>query len=136
MAGPFEALETDADSAPFWEGLAAGRLVVSRCRACGRQLFPPIGTCSRCGSASVVSEEAAGEGTVYSWATVHMPLASDFVEQVPYTVVVVELDEGARVFGRLLGEDAAGLCAGASVRFEPAVIGGRPVPGFRLAGAP
>lgn len=132
MSEAFETLEVDAVSAPFWEGLAEGRLIVSRCRSCGRQLFPPIGSCSGCGSVAVVSEQVSGAGAVYSWATVHIPLAADTSDPVPYTVVVVELDGGARIFGRLLEMDAARLSAGARVSFEPAVIGGRAAPGFRL----
>jgi uncharacterized OB-fold protein len=81
----------------------------------------------------VVSEEHTGEGIVYSWATVHLPLDPSFADQVPYTVVVVELTGGARLFGRLLDHDPRRLTAGAPVAFEPVRIGGRTVPGFHLA---
>jgi uncharacterized OB-fold protein len=126
--------ESDGGGLPFWDGLKEGRLVVSRCRACGRRSFPPIATCPHCGAAEVEAADAAGGGAIYSWATVHMPLAAEFASQAPYTIVVVDLDEGARVFGRLLGS-AAGLAAGAPVRFEPYRDGGRSLPGFRLAEA-
>jgi uncharacterized OB-fold protein len=129
-AGP---IELDGGSTAFWEGLERGRLIVSLCRSCGRQLFPPIGTCTHCGSANVIGQEVSGDGTVYSWATVHMPLDASFADQVPYTVVVVELAGGARMFGRLRDDGRGGLEAGAPVRFEPVRIGGRAVPGFRLA---
>jgi uncharacterized protein len=124
--------DSDGSGLEFWRGLADGRLVLSLCRTCGRRRFPPIATCSHCGSSAVVSAEAAGGGTVYSWATIHMALALEFASQTPYTVVVVDLDEGARVFGRLLG-DPGGDLAGAAVRFEPYEDRGRALPGFRLA---
>jgi uncharacterized OB-fold protein len=63
---------------------------------------------------------------------VHLPLDPAFADQVPYTVVVVELAGGARLFGRLLDDDPRGLAAGAPVSFEPVRIGGRSIPGFHL----
>jgi len=127
--------ESDGSGLEFWRGLSDGRLVLSLCRACGRRRFPPIATCSHCGSSSVVAAEAAGGGQIYSWATIHMALAPEFASQTPYTVVAVDLDEGARVFGRLLGDPGEGL-AGAAVRFEPYEDHGRALLGFRLAEAP
>ena len=126
--------ESDGSGLEFWQGLSDGRLVLSLCRTCGQRRFPPIESCSHCGSQAVVAADAGGGGTVYSWATVHMPLAPEFASQAPYTVVVVDLDEGARVFGRLLGEPGGDL-AGAAVRFEPYEDHGRALPGFRLAAA-
>jgi uncharacterized OB-fold protein len=39
------------------------------------------------------------------------------MDDTPYTVVAVDLDEGARIYGRLLGD--VGPDAGARVRFHP-----------------
>ena len=127
--------DTDSSSAAFWEGMAEGRLVVSRCRSCGSRLFPAIATCARCGSADLEAEQAGGEGTIYSWATVHMALAAEFADEVPYTIVAVDLAEGGRMFGRLLAQGAAPvIAAGARVRFESYEVAGRALPGFRMTG--
>ena len=56
--------ESDGSGLEFWEGLSDGRLVLSLCRACRRRSFPPIATCSHCGSATVVAADAGGGGTV------------------------------------------------------------------------
>jgi uncharacterized OB-fold protein len=40
---------------------------------------------------------------VYSWVCVEYPLDDRFGDQVPYTVAVVELDEGPRIAGRVEG---------------------------------
>jgi uncharacterized OB-fold protein len=42
---------------------------------------------------------------VYSWVGVQRALTPDFEGEVPYTIATVELDEGARAFGRLDGSE-------------------------------
>ena len=125
--------EIDPDSRDFWDGVTRGRLVVSRCRACGHQLFPPIASCVNCGSRDLEPLEVSGDGEIYSWATVHVALSDAFADEVPYTVVVVELSGGGRLFGRLLEDEPVTPVAGATVRFETYWVDGRWLPGFRLA---
>lgn len=125
--------EIDSDSRAFWDGVARGRLVVSHCRACGHQLFPPIASCANCGSRELEPLEVSGDGEIYSWARVHLPLSDAFVDDVPYTVVVVDISGGGRLFGRLLDDEQVTPVAGAAVRYETYWVGGRALPGFRLA---
>jgi uncharacterized OB-fold protein len=124
------AVPRDADSAWWWEALDEKRLLLPRCRACGRCFFPPISSCPHCGRPDPERVEASGRGTVYSWVVVHISLDPEFAHEVPYAIVAVDLEEGARMFGRLLGGEAA---AGAAVRFAPFHRGGATLPGFELA---
>lgn len=121
----------DGASANFWASLGQGRLVVPLCNACGRHSFPPMPSCPRCGSLDVSQDEVSGEGTIYSWATVHIALNPAFEPDVPYTVLVVDLQEGGRLMGRFLDSDRAPE-AGAPVRLETYHIDGLTLPGFRL----
>jgi len=41
--------------------------------------------------------KVSGRGKVYSWFVVHYATHPDFVDEVPYAVVLVELDEQANV---------------------------------------
>ena len=41
----------NADSAPYWEAAAEGKLRMQRCGACGEIRFPPGHICRKCGSA-------------------------------------------------------------------------------------
>ena len=122
---------TDVASAGFWSALAEGRLVIPRCDTCGRHSFPPMPSCPLCGSRHVSPDEVSGEGTIYSWATVHIALSPAFEADVPYTVLVVDLCEGGRLIGRFLDGDAQPQ-AGASVRIQPYRVGEIVLPGFRL----
>lgn len=90
----------DVDSRFYWEGLAAEELLVQECGACTKRRFPPMPSCPYCGAVGAVVRQAVA-GTVYSWVTVHRAFQPAFADQVPYTLVTVDLDGGGRVVGRL-----------------------------------
>jgi hypothetical protein len=96
----------DRDTAPYWAALAEGRFLVQRCNACRRWTWPARPICSGCHGEDLAWEEASGTGEVYSWVITHQPYAPDLVEAVPYTVVLVRLDEqdDILVAGRLTAE--------------------------------
>ena len=89
--------------APFWEAARRHELVVQRCRACGARRFPARELCSHCLSREAEWERVSGRGTVFSVAIVHQALHPGFAAEVPYAVVVVELEEGPRLISNLLG---------------------------------
>jgi uncharacterized OB-fold protein len=89
--------------APFWEAARRHELVVQRCRACGARRFPARELCSGCLSREADWEPVSGRGTVFSVAVVHHALHPGFAAEVPYAVVVVELEEGPRMISNLLG---------------------------------
>jgi uncharacterized OB-fold protein len=91
----------DRDNAFFWEGLEGERLLLQRCAACGVHRFPPLPACADCGSAEVAHVRASGQGELYSWIVVHRAFSEAFEADVPYTVGVVELDEGCRMLARI-----------------------------------
>jgi uncharacterized OB-fold protein len=93
----------DPDSAFFWDGLRARRLLLQACDGCGRHRFPPMPSCPYCASPATRVAEAAGTGVIYSWVVVHRAFDPAFAAEVPYTIATVTLDEGPRVIGRLEG---------------------------------
>ena len=104
--------KVDRDNAFFWEGLREHRLLVQRCAACGRHRSPPLPACPDCGASGCVIEASRGGGYLYSWVVVHHAFSEAFEGDVPYTVAVVELDEGCRMLARLElegGVPAAGM---------------------------
>lgn len=92
---------TDADSEPFWAGLREHRVLLQRCASCDRVRFPPTPGCPSCGATTSHPFEPAGTGNVYSWVRVHRTADERFFDDVPYSIVAVDLDEGCRMFGRL-----------------------------------
>lgn len=99
----------DADTAPFWAAAADHRLVVPRCDACGRWIWQPRPLCPACHTPDPVWREVTGDGRVVSWTVVHPPVLPVWAEETPFTLLLVELDEGVRMVGRLVDADPARL---------------------------
>ena len=88
-------------SKPYWDACREGKLTVQKCSDCGTLFFIPQPCCSGCMSENFEWVESAGRGTLYSFTTVYRPQQPSF--EVPYTVVVVELDEGYHMLSNLVG---------------------------------
>lgn len=104
------------DNAPFWEGVAAHKLLIQRCTACGTLRFPWLPGCGRCGSPEWGAVEARGSGTVHSYVVVHHPPFPAF--DPPYAVALVELTEGVRMISNITGVPYDGVRIGMSVELE------------------
>jgi uncharacterized OB-fold protein len=98
----------------FWlEGAAVGELRIQRCAACGVLRHPPRPMCPACNSLDWDFRKASGRGTVYSYVVYHHQPATGL--EVPYTVLVVELEEGVRVVGNLVQADPKEVSVGMPV---------------------
>jgi len=84
----------------FWEGTKEHKLVFQRCRECGTWVHPPRPACSKCRSFEKEWAPSNGKGTVYSWVTyLESP---DPAFEAPYSVVLVEMDEGGRLISNMV----------------------------------
>ena len=81
------------DSRGFWEACARHELAFQRCRACGTFRHPPESCCPRCRSFAFTWTVVTGRGSVFSYAVVHRAFLPALDAHVPYTVIVVELDD-------------------------------------------
>ncbi len=88
-------------SKPYWEACREGRLTVQRCKRCDGYVFIPQPCCGTCLSEDLEWVESSGKGTLYSFTTVYRPQQPTF--EVPYTVIVVELEEGYYMLSNLIG---------------------------------
>jgi uncharacterized OB-fold protein len=91
------------ESKPYWEGIRQHRLLLPRCAACGRTWFPPSHLCPRCGSGDVGWAQSSGRGKVFSYVVFHRAYHPGFADDVPYAVALVELEEGPRLLGNVIG---------------------------------
>lgn len=104
-------LASDSNSLPFVEGLARGVLRYQRCADCGAAQKLARYACRACGSARLAWRDSAGGGTVFATCVVSRAPSDAFKPLVPYTLVLVDLDEGAR----LMGHAEPGIAIGARV---------------------
>ena len=88
-------------SKPHWDGCREGVLRVQRCDDCDNFVFIPKPVCGGCMGSNLRWVESSGRGTLYSYTVVHRPQQPAF--EVPYTVAIVELEEGWHMLSNLVG---------------------------------
>ena len=116
--------EPSPETRPFWEAATAGRLLIGKCKACGKPHYYPRVLCPFCGSEATEWVPAGGQGAIYSYSVMRrLP--------VPYALAYVTLDEGVTMMTNIVDCDLDAIRIGQRVRlvFKP-TEGGPPVPMF------
>ena len=88
----------------YLKNIEEGMFKAYKCVDCGMIIAPPSGTCYGCGSSNMKWAEVSGKGKLISFTVIHIA-PDEFVEEAPYYVAIIELEEGTRVSARLLGFD-------------------------------
>ena len=104
------------DTEFFWAGTAAGELRIQRCEDCGTLRHPPGPMCPSCGAMKQGYVVAAGTGEVYSYVVHHHPPVPG--KKLPFVIALVQLPEGVRITGELLGVRPEQARIGLPVRAE------------------
>jgi len=128
----------DETTAFYWEGAAAGKLLVQKCAACGRMQYPPDVVCTWCQALDLEVVESSGRGKLYSFAVVDRPFHPAFVDAIPYVVGLVDLDDqdGLRLLTNIVGGEPMDLVVGAAVEVVFEQRGQVTLPQFRPTEAP
>lgn len=110
---------TGRDASPLWQFARERRLSVPRCPKCHSFQWPPRSRCPKC-LADTVWQDVSGRGEIVSFSVVHRAVNPDLADEVPYTVAIVELDEGVRLLTNIVCDDPDRLRCGrrVEVRFE------------------
>ena len=111
----------DHATSPFAQGLDSGVLRYQRCAGCGAAQTGQRFACTACGGVQLAWCDAAGTGTVFSVSVVHRAPTEAWRVLAPYTLVLVDLDEGPRV----MAHGAPGLAIGMRVQAEPVRLAGQ-----------
>lgn len=82
----------------FIEHLKAGKIMGTQCKKCNAIYFPPRAECVKCLAPESEMEwiDYSGKGKLLSYTTIHAA-PTGFEELAPYTIGVVDLDEGGRL---------------------------------------
>ena len=88
----------------FAERVAAGEPVYRQCTACEATGLPPRNTCPNCGEPDMADAPLTATGTITSFTEIQVTTPR-FTGETPYTVVLVEFDEGIRLTGQLRDGD-------------------------------
>lgn len=123
--------EPTAVSAPFWAATRERELHMQRCTECTRLVWYPRFACPHCAHDELCWERLSGQGVVYAVSVHHRPALPALADKVPYSVVLVDLDEGARIMSNVFGTPPA---VGDAVRLVwTSLPDGRNLPAFESA---
>ncbi|MBA7634106.1 hypothetical protein ES703_41685 [subsurface metagenome] len=86
------------------EALKENKLLGLRCNRCDAITVPPKMVCQQCGSPDMDIVQLSGKGKIQTFTTVSVT-AEGRQDEVPYIIVLVELDEGPWIMGNLTDID-------------------------------
>ena len=118
----------------FWDGAAAGKLLLQKCKSCGKVQFFPRVACVDCfGELDWI--ESKGSGKVHSFTLVRVPRNPAFKEETPIYYINVILDEGVIMESRLEGKGKENVKLGDKVKvtFQETANPAIKLPMFELA---
>ncbi|MEV8514265.1 OB-fold domain-containing protein [Dactylosporangium sp. NPDC051484] len=104
------------EEATWFAAAREGRLAYQRCGDCGDVPSYPRAICPTCWSSKLHEEQSVGHGIVYSFTVQYRAGAKGFESEVPYTLVLVDLDEGFRVLADLHDCDVDSVAVGLEVQ--------------------
>ncbi|MGH7797373.1 MAG: Zn-ribbon domain-containing OB-fold protein [Candidatus Binatia bacterium] len=119
----------------FWQGAANEKLLLQKCKSCGKVQFFPRVACVECfGELDWI--ESKGTGKIHSFTLVRVPRNPAFKDEVPIYYIDVILDEGVIVESKLVGGNKEKVKIGDRVRavFEQTHDPAIKLPCFELAG--
>lgn len=87
------------------EALKEDKLLGLKCKECGVITVPPKMVCRKCASPDPEIVQLTGKGKIQTF-TVNNVAPEGREDEVPYTIVLVELDEGPWIMGNLANIDS------------------------------
>lgn len=110
------ALVARGEEKVFYDRLRQHELVFQRCTGCDVAVFPLRTLCPHCSGEELTLETSARRGVLYSFTTQHRPANPHFADSVPYSLGLVDLEEGIRVFASVIGAEPHELKVGMPVK--------------------
>ena len=102
----------------FWREIPQRyRYEANRCKTCDMTFFPPRPICPECRSQELDETKLAETGKVLTYTIIRVP-PKQFVDQAPYAVGIVELEDGVKVTAQIVDCDFETLKVGMKVRLE------------------
>lgn len=118
---------------PFWDGARAGKLMLQFCKDTQRFQHYPRPVSIYTGSRNLEWREVSGNGRIYACTIVRVP-GPGLQGRLPLSIATVELDEGVRMIGNIIGGNSEAVRVGDRVVLSwDQLDGGTSYPAFKLA---
>lgn len=86
------------------KALKQDKLMGLKCNDCGNITCPPMMVCAECASTNLEIVQLSGNGKIVTFTTSYIA-AEGRENETPYTIAMVELDEGPWIMGNLVSMD-------------------------------
>ncbi|HKD67642.1 MAG TPA: Zn-ribbon domain-containing OB-fold protein [Candidatus Binataceae bacterium] len=106
-------LNVTRDLKPFFDAARGHKLAVQKCDKCGQLRFPPAPLCLACDSDQASWVTVSGRGQVFSFTIMHRAYHPAF--KAPYTLAVIELNEGVKITSNVIGIEPSKVKCGMPV---------------------
>ena len=86
----------------FYDGCKDGKLLYQRCGDCSTIVFFPKMQCPNCLGDKFEWQESKGKGKIYTFTVTYEYAPPEFMEDVPYAVAIVKMDEGFTIMSNIV----------------------------------
>lgn len=93
------------------------RLEAGRCLKCGKIHYPPRLICDACQSREFETVTLSDHGTILTYTVIHTP-PSQFKDQAPYAIAIIETDNGCKMTVQVADSDGSDLAIGKRVELQ------------------
>ncbi len=105
----------------FANYLKDGKLMGTKCKKCGEISFPPRADCLNCMSDDFEWTEYTGNGTLQTFTRIYAA-PTGFDDMAPYSIGVLDLDEGGRLLGWFEGINEDEIKVGMKLKAVPRIF--------------
>lgn len=105
----------------FWDGLAEGKVMATRCKRCGERYYPPQTDCARCLVSEMEWFQVSERAVLLTFTESRLRPQGFTQYPEPYTIAIAEAAEGIKVMGwlEMAGEPEVGMVVRVATRVQP-----------------
>ncbi|MEH7177914.1 Zn-ribbon domain-containing OB-fold protein [Neobacillus vireti] len=107
----------DENSKIYFDAASEGRLMIKHCTTCNVYAAPVERYCGKC-LTELQWEKASGKGKVFNWTIIHQAAHPGFMNETPYVIGTIELEENVRIFAKIPDVNPEELHIGMEVNAE------------------
>jgi uncharacterized OB-fold protein len=102
----------------YWRAIPQRyRYEASKCTGCGKLFFPPRLICDECKSREFENVNLNTEGKVVTYTIIRIA-PSQFVDQAPYPIAIVELNDGIKICTQIADCEPEEIKIGMPIKLE------------------
>ena len=101
----------------FYKFVSERKLMAAKCKKCGTMLLPPRPMCTKCFSSDLEWVKLKSKGKLVTYTVIHVS-PKQFESLIPYTVGIVELEDGLKLPGMIRGVEPEKISVGMDLKVD------------------